>query len=90
MAITLGNTTITGLGAGGLPSSSVTTDTLATSAVTRPKIGFAGTILQVQQYVLNSSTTGYSWYGDVGLDVTITPTSTSSKILVVTKSISAK
>lgn len=79
MAITInGNGTVTGISVGGLPDGCVDTDTLATS-VTR------GKILQVKQTVKTSffSTTTTGSFVDVtGVSVTITPSSSSSKILV--------
>jgi hypothetical protein len=72
-----GSGTITGISVGGLPDGCVDTDTLATS-VTR------GKILQVVQAVKTdvASTTSAS-FGDIsGLSVNITPSATSSKILV--------
>lgn len=64
--------------------STIGSDGLASSAVTRPKIGYAGAVLQVVQTV---KTDGFSFAGgsyvDVtGLSVSITPTSTTSKILI--------
>jgi hypothetical protein len=81
MAITLGNTSITGLSAGGLPSGTVTSDTLAGSAVTAAKIGFSGAVLQTSFGYSNSRTT---WGGDNASDfaVYLTPTASSSKILI--------
>jgi hypothetical protein len=84
MAITINGTgSITGLTAGGLPDGSVTTDDLAANAVTAAKIGYAGAILQVVQTVKTdtNSHSGSTW-GDTGLSATITPSSSSSKILV--------
>ena len=71
-----GSGTVTGISVGGLPDGCVDTDTLATS-VTR------GKILQVVQGTLGSdkSITDTSWV-DMGLDVSITPSSASNKILV--------
>ena len=71
-----GSGTITGISVGGLPDGCVDTDTLATS-VTR------GKILQVVQATSDSqvSTTSTS-YVDTPLSASITPTATSSKILV--------
>jgi len=75
-----GSGTVTGISVGGLPDGCVDTDTLATS-VTR------GTILQVVQTFKNDSTsyTGnnmLSWVDISGMSVSITPTSSSSKVLV--------
>lgn len=76
MAITIdGNGTIGGITAGGLPDGTVTRDDLAATA--------KGSILQVKQAVKTdrTSTTGFVW-ADTGLSVDITPTSTTSNILV--------
>ena len=86
MPITLGNTTITGLGVGGLPSGTVNATTLANAAVTRVKMGYAGAILQVVQTVKSDTFSGVSNTAALsvtGLSATITPTSTSSKIWIV-------
>lgn len=87
MAITLLDTTITGVGTDGLNSGSVGAASLATGAVTPAKMGYAGQILQAQ-----STTKRTSWGGTASagsytavkdLSVSITPSSTSSKILVI-------
>ena len=73
-----GNTgVITGLAVGGLPDGIVDADTLATS-VTR------GKVLQVIQSVKTDtfSTTGGSLEDITGLSLSITPSATSSKILI--------
>lgn len=84
MAIVInGSGTLTGVSVGGLPDGIVDTDMLATSAVTVPKIGYNGAILQVvenstsTEVVVNTTT-----YTDSGLSASITPTSNTSKILV--------
>lgn len=96
MPITInGNGTIGGITAGGLPDGTVDADMLAANAVTNSKIlnGTVerdkletlakGSILQVKQDVKTdrSSVTGYNWT-DTGLSISITPTSTTSNILV--------
>jgi hypothetical protein len=84
MPIALLNTTITGLGVDGLPAGSVTGTNLTNNSVTRPKVNINGTWLQlvsttkVDSFV--SSNTG--WTAVTGLSISITPTSTSSKILL--------
>ena len=89
-----GSGTITGVSVGGLPDGIVDADMLATNAVTTAKIGDdqvtaakrgAGAILQV---VSTTKTDTFSSSSDsftdlTGLSVTITPTSTSSKILFI-------
>lgn len=73
----------TGIVANNIADYAVTTAKLANSAITIPKIGFAGAILQVvstsdsvQRSTNNGSMTASGCY------VTITPTSSSSKIFV--------
>ena len=78
MPVTInGNGTITGISAGGLPDGCITADDLASGA--------GGKILQVvQQEKLDTwSTTSDFVFSDVtGLAVTITPSSSSNKVLV--------
>jgi len=77
MAITInGAGTITGLSTGGLPDGSVDADTLASSID-------LGKVLQIVQgkASIQVSTTSTS-YTASGLNVTITPSSTSSKVLI--------
>jgi len=90
MAITINGTgSITGLTAGGLPDGSVVAADLASSldltgkTVTLPS-GTGGKILQVVQTVKTdkTSTTSTSPTAVSGLSASITPASTSSKILV--------
>ena len=83
MAITInGNGTVTGISVGGLPDGIVDTDMLAAGAVTAPKRG-AGTILQVVTGTTTSGTaTTSASFVDTGLTATITPASSSNKILV--------
>ena len=75
--------TITGIAVGGLPDGIVDTDMLAAGAVTAPKRG-AGAILQVVQTFKNDSfsTSSTSYVDITGFSVTITPSSTSNKILL--------
>jgi hypothetical protein len=82
MPIVLGNDTITGLGVGGLPNGTVNADDLASGAVTRAKMGYAGAVLQVASFHKTNTYVASGGFSDPGLDVTITPTLTSSKILV--------
>ena len=79
-----GTGTISGLTAGGLPDGVITTDDIAASAITRAKMGYAGAILQVVSTTKTDSfsTTGTAFSDITGLSVTITPSSTSSKILI--------
>jgi len=67
-----------------MPVSTIGSDALASSSVTRPKIGYAGAILQVLQAVkADTQSTTSATFGDItGLSVSITPTSASNKILV--------
>ena len=89
MAITInGSGTITGISAGGLPDGSVTAADIESSldlsakTLTLPA-GTGGKVLQVVQttYASTSTTTSTS-YVDTGHSATITPSSTTSKILV--------
>lgn len=81
-----GNGTITGLSVGGLPDGTVDEDTLANNAVGSGKLasGAGGKIAQVLQSVKNDTFTSTATTPTLitGLSVTITPSSTSSKILV--------
>jgi hypothetical protein len=87
MAITInGDGTLTGISTGGLPDGIVDTDMIATSAVTGAKIGSlpAGSILQVVQSVKTSeqSNSSDSYTQITDLNCSITPLTTSSKILI--------
>ena len=85
MPITInGSGTVTGIAVGGLPDGIVDNDTIANSTIASGKCAFSpGKILQVVQGTLGSdkSITDTSWV-DMGLDVSITPSSASNKILV--------
>tara|TARA_R100000008_G_scaffold26469_1_gene14489 strand:+ start:151 stop:747 length:597 start_codon:yes stop_codon:yes gene_type:complete len=84
MAITInGNGTLTGISVGGLPDGIVDTDMLAASAVTGPKLG-AGAIIQTvtAEHSAEVDNTGNT-YTDTGLSASITPSSSSNKILVI-------
>ena len=94
MAITInGSGTITGISAGGLPDGSVTAADIESSldlsgkTVTLPS-GVGGKVLQVVEGIQasNASTTSAGTHTDSGLSVSITPSSTSSKILVFSQS----
>ena len=80
-----GSGTVTGVSVGGLPDGIVDTDMIAAGAVTGPKKG-AGSILQVVQTFKTDITSGSGSQGNFqdisGLSVSITPTSSSNKILV--------
>ena len=84
MPITIdGDGTITGVSVGGLPDGIVDTDMIAAGAVTAAKRG-AGAILQVVQAATSTEVVvSTQTYTDTGLSGSITPTSTSSKILVI-------
>ena len=76
MPITInGNGTITGISSGGLPAGTVTSATLAS--------GVGGKILQVKQTFKNdtASTNSGTYAAISGLTVSITPSSSSNKIL---------
>ncbi len=71
-----GNGTITGLSVGGLPDGTVDADTLASGA--------GGKVLQVVSTTKSDTwdSTTASWVDVTGMSVNITPSATSSKILV--------
>ena len=85
MPVTInGNTgVVTGIAVGGLPDGIVDTDMLAAGAVTAAKRG-AGAILQVVQVAKTdvASTSSTDWTDLSGLSASITPSSSSNKILV--------
>ena len=92
MAIVInGSGTVTGLSVGGLPDGTVDAGTLATNSVTAAKLEVsaitgadlpAGSVLQIKQDVKTDKQVVASYaYVDV-LSLDITPSSTSSKILV--------
>jgi len=81
-----GSGTVTGISVGGLPDGIVDTDMIAANAVTAPKRG-AGAILQVKQVgktdITSVTSSGNNDYSDIpSFSLAITPTSSSSKILV--------
>ena len=86
MAITInGNGTITGISSGGLPAGSVTSATLANGAATQAKRTYAND--EIIQTKYGSTTTqiqmtSNSSYQEVGFSTSITPTSSSSDIMV--------
>ena len=85
MAITINGTgTITGISAGGLPDGSITEADLASGAITSAGLP-AGSILQVVQTVKTDTAAQatQTTMADIpGMSVAITPSSTSSKVLV--------
>lgn len=80
-----GSGTITGVSVGGLPDGIVDTDMIAAGAVTAAKRG-AGAILQIQQTHLtttSSQSLSANTLAEIsGLSVSITPTSSTSDMLV--------
>lgn len=64
-------------------ASSIPTAAIADSAITRAKMGYAGAVLQVVQvnYSTATSTSGTS-YVATGMSASITPSSTSNKVMV--------
>ena len=85
MAITInGNGTVTGVSVGGLPDGIVDTDMLAAGAVTAAKKG-TGSILQVVSAFSNThlSSSSTTYVDLTGVTATITPTSSSNKILII-------
>ena len=87
MPVTInGDGNITGLSVGGLGTGIVNTATLADGAVTGVKHG-AGSIIQVVQAVetgTQSKPANSAWHDISGMAVTITPSSSSNKILLTT------
>ena len=84
MALTLNgsNNTIAGVAVGGLPDGIVDTDMIAANAVTAPKRG-TGAILQVVTQASTTSTLiNSASMTDSTLSASITPSSSSSKILI--------
>jgi hypothetical protein len=93
MALVLsGDGTVTGLAVGGLPDGTVDAGTLATDSVTAAKLEAsaitgadlpAGSVLQVVNAIHDSIfNTTSTTYADTGIQATITPSNTSSDILV--------
>ena len=84
MPVTInGNGTITGLSVGGLGSGVVNASSLAANSVTASAMP-VGSILQVKNFIKKDRddfTTGGS-FAATGMSVTITPSSTSNKLLV--------
>ena len=78
--------TLTGISVGGLPDGIVDADMLASNAVTAGKLasGVGGKILQVVQTVKKDKTTiqSTSLTDITGMSVTITPSSSSNKVLI--------
>ena len=76
MALVLNDSgSITGLSAGGLPDGSVTADDIASLP--------AGSVIQVVNATYNTATLSTSTsFADTGLTATITPTSATSKVLI--------
>ena len=96
MAIVInGSGTVTGLAVGGLPDGTVDAGTLATDSVTAAKLEVsaitgadlpAGSVLQVVSVTKSDTSTmngSTAWTDVPNLSVAITPSSTSSKILIV-------
>jgi hypothetical protein len=88
MPIVLGNTTITGLSAGGLPTASISTSSFATGAITRDKIAASfGHPLQIVQSVKTDRSFVTTATGDTaipGLSASINRQSQStSRILII-------
>jgi hypothetical protein len=80
MPITIGDTTITGLGVGGLPSGSVTATTLANASVTRAKLSGHKGIAGIHVYTnstrqVTSSSSNYNFF-----TFTFTKVSATSKV----------
>ena len=84
MAIQInGNGTITGISVGGLPDGIVDTDMIAASAVTPAKSTITAGILQVVHGTTNTLVSHTNdTMTDIGLSASITPASSSNKVLV--------
>ena len=90
--------TIGGLAVGGVPDGTIDADALAANAVTTAKIndlnvtagklasGVGGKLLQLQSSSIDNQTSATGWgignAVDTGLATTITPSSTSNKVLI--------
>ena len=88
MAIAINGSTnvITGVAVGGLPDAIVDADMLAANAVTAGKLasGVGGKVLQQVQASYSTSTLSTTTsYANTGLTASITPSSSSNKILVI-------
>jgi hypothetical protein len=84
MAITInGSGTITGISAGGLPDGSVTAADLASGAITSGALPTGSVLQVVQGEVTSQSSTTSTSYVSTPLTASITPTSSSNKILVI-------
>ena len=89
MPITInGSGTVTGVSVGGLPDGIVDTDMLAANAVSSAKLasGAGGKILQVKSATKTNTasyTTGLTFHDINGLSVSITPSTSSSHMLLV-------
>lgn len=86
MAISInGNGTITGISTGGLPDGCVDTDTLANGAATQAKRTYANDEIIQTKYgstTTQVNLTSNSSYQEIGFSTSITPTSSSSDIMV--------
>jgi hypothetical protein len=66
-----------------MPISTIGSDGLASSSVTRPKIGYAGAVLQVvNATTIAAISTSSTSFVTTGFSVSITPSSSSSKVFV--------
>jgi hypothetical protein len=68
-----------------IAAGAVVADDIANGAVTRAKMGYAGAVLQVVSAAKTDTftTTGTSFVDVTGLSVSITPSSTSSRIMII-------
>ena len=82
------NGTISNLAVGGVPDGTIDADALAANAVTSGKLasGVGGKLLQLQSTSIDNQTSATGWginnAVDTGLATTITPSSTSNKVLI--------
>lgn len=92
ITLNVGNVTVASINSSGVYSNtgnllvnnsgSIGAGAIANGAITRPKMGYAGAVLQVVQAKLSSSfSTTSTSATDIGLSASITPTSSSSRIL---------
>ena len=66
-----------------MPISTIGSDGLASSAVTRPKIGYAGAVLQVvNATTIAAISTSSTSFVTTGFSLSITPSSSSSKVFL--------
>lgn len=80
--ITSGILSPTAVNSANITDNSITSAKIANASITQPKIGFSGCILQVRSYTMTGRVVSSGNFQDIGLDVSITPYSASSRILI--------